>query len=87
MNSGHFGYVVTSTGPVSNRADAFSMPHSYTVWTGHDQNSTLVHRNVEELDTSLGLAYVGLSVFKLNGPLNVTACEAPVFKHVESTPA
>ena len=34
VNDGHYRYVVTSTGLVSRRADVFTTPFSYTVWTG-----------------------------------------------------
>ncbi len=87
VNAGRYNYVVTSSGPVSSLAAMNERPHSFTVWTGHDQNSRLVHSNVEVSNTTQGRVYVGLSVFKLNGPLDVSACGAPVFKHVESTPA
>jgi hypothetical protein len=87
VNSGHYAYVVTSTGPVSSLAAMKEKPHSYTVWTGHDRNSRLVHSNVLMSNTTEGRTYVGLSVFRLHGPLNVSACSDPVFKHVESTPA
>ena len=87
VNAGHYNYIVTSTGPVSSLADMKDKPHSYTVWTGHDRNSRLVHSNVEVSSTPRGRTYVGLNVFRLDGPLNVSACGAPVFKHVESTPA
>ncbi len=87
VNSGHYNYVVTSTGPVSSLAAVKEEPHSYTIWTGDDRNSCLVHSNVLMSDTAQGRTYVGLSVFRLHGPLNVSACSKPVFQHVESTPA
>ena len=87
VNAGRYNYVVTSTGAVSSRKAAQSGSHSYTVWTSHDRNSSLKRRDVEVLNTSVGRSYLGLSVFRLNGPLNVAACSSPVFKNVKGTPA
>jgi hypothetical protein len=87
VNEGNYRYIVTSTGLVSNPKDVFSKPYSYTVWTGHDRHSKLVHRTIWVVHSQFGRSYVGLSVFKLSGDLNVSACTSPVFEHVKSTPA
>ena len=46
VNDGHYRYVVTSTGLVPRRSDVFTTPFSYTVWTGDDPASELIHRTI-----------------------------------------
>jgi hypothetical protein len=84
VNEGHYDYIVTSTGPVSNRRNVFKTPYSYTVWTGHDAASKLVHRTI--VASLTGRSFVGFSVFRINGDLNVAACSSSILKQVASTP-
>ena len=85
VNDGHYRYVVTSTGLVSRRADVFTTPFSYTVWTGDDPASKLVHRTIWVVTLPTERGYVGLSVFRLSGNLNVSACASPDLQHVVNT--
>ena len=85
VNDGHYRYVVTSTGLVSRRADVFTTPFSYTVWTGDDRASKLVRRTIWSVTLPITRGYVGLSVFRLSGNLNVSACSSPELHHVVNT--
>jgi hypothetical protein len=85
VNDGHYRYIVTSTGLVPRRADVFTTPFSYTVWTGDDPASRLVHRTIWDVTLPITHGYVGLSVFRLSGNLNVSACSSPNLQHVVNT--
>ena len=87
LNSGHYQYVVISTGFVRERKLVFTTPFSYLVWTRTDPASTLVRRVVGYVSNNGGATqYLGLSLFRLNGPLNPGGCSAPALRHVVSTP-
>ena len=84
---GHYDYILTSTGLVTSRANVFKTPYSYTVWTDHDAASKLVHRIIWTVDSPTGRSFVGFSVFRITGALNVAACSSSVLKQVASTPS
>ena len=86
VNEGRYEYILTSTGLVTSRGNVFKTPYSYTVWTGHDPASRLVQRTIWTLVSPGGRSFVGFSVFRINGDLNVAACSSSVLKQVESTP-
>jgi hypothetical protein len=86
VNDGHYRYVIVTTGFVSSRNMVFTTPFSYTVWTGDDRVSKLVHRKI--LPGTIGSAkeYIGFSIFRLNGNLDVSACSSPTLQHVKGSP-
>ena len=81
VNDGHYRYVVTTTGFVTSK-DVFKTPFSYTVWTGKDPASRLVYRKI----FGSGSTYGGISIFRVNGNLNVSACSSSAMRDVKSTP-
>jgi hypothetical protein len=77
INAGHFGYVMTSTNLVSSRRDVFKAPSVFTVWTSTDPSSALIRREIASFPGfSGGTAYVGFSLFRLDGRLNPATCSS-----------
>jgi hypothetical protein len=84
LNTGRYGYVLASTGLVSNRGEVFKTPFSYTTWTSTDPASSLIRRDILTIPGVPGYPgrtqYVGFSLFRLSGRLDPTAC-APSADH------
>ena len=78
LNTGRYGYVLASTGLVSNRGDVFKTPFSYTTWTGIDPASRLIRRDILTIPGVPGYPgntqYVGFSLFQLRGHLDPATC-------------
>ena len=78
LNAGHYGYVLASTGLVSRRAQVFDTSSSYTKWTSTDPASALIRRDVLAIPGVPGYPgnteYVGFSLFRLHGQLDLGAC-------------
>jgi hypothetical protein len=87
INTGRYDYVVTSTGFLDDPRKIFTTPFSYTVWTSSDSASTLVRRAVVPFSENGGpTEYLGFSLFRLSGSLNVQGCGSPQLRNVVSTP-
>jgi hypothetical protein len=79
VNNGHYRYIVTSTDFVTSRREALTVSSSDDAyWTSHDRHSHLVRDYAWVISPT---AYVGITVFKLNGDLDVSACSSPALQH------
>jgi hypothetical protein len=77
LNAGRFTYVVVATGLKPPNA-VFRRPDPYTLWTDTDPSTTLVQREISNLDQygDRRFGSVGYSLYRIDAPLDPSGCAA-----------
>ena len=77
LNAGSYSYVIVSTGFGAPNA-VFRRPGPFTVWTDADPATTLVQREISNVDEygDRRFASVGYSLYRIDGPLDPKGCAA-----------